>query len=737
MRIVWGSSALALALGLTAAGVASAQEAEERQYAEADITVTATRLPSEPFDVPSFVTVIDEEQIEENLVTDIKDLIRFEPGVSVPTSPARFGAALGTTGRDGNSGFNIRGMGGNRVLFLTDGIRIPDAFSFGPSSFGRGDYVDLDLLQSVEIVRGPASALYGSDGLAGVVSFTTRDPSGFLDGDESFGARLRVGYSSADESWTEGASAAGRWGDWSALAAYTHRDAHETDNQGENSALNSTRTAPNPQDMTSDAVMGRLVFEPSAEHRFRLTADYGERNIVTEVYSGRAVLPAPPAVPSNSAVVDLDGVDDSQRSRVAFDYTYESPGGLIDSVFATVFYQDSTYEQFSDEDQYSGANRTRLSTFDNAVWGASAQAISSFTTGAAEHRIVYGGDYSQTRQEGIRNGTPAGVSFPARAFPNTDYVLGGLFVQDEISFMDGRVLFFPALRYDYYDLSPDPDALYTAPAEGQSDSRVTPRFGVVAWPTEQVGVFFNYAQGFKAPAPSQVNNFYSNPAQGYDSLPNPDLGPETSESAELGVRLRDVSFAGGNLRASATAFSAWYEDFIEQVVVSGSFTPVDPAIFQYVNIGEVEITGVEGRADLNWDNGFGLILSASYAEGDQTTSTGSGPLLSVDPWKFVTGLSYADPDGRFGGQFVVTHTSRKDAEDVNAGNFRPDAFTILDLTAYWNITESATLRAGVFNATDETYWWWSDARGLSASSAVLDAYSQPGRNFSASISYRF
>jgi hemoglobin/transferrin/lactoferrin receptor protein len=114
------------------------------------------------------------------MAADIKDLIRFEPGVSVHRAPARFGAASGTTGRDGNAGFNIRGLEGNRVLVQVDGVRVPDGFEFGAQSAGRGDYVDLGLVKSVEILRGPPSALYGSDGLAGAVSFITSDPDDFL-----------------------------------------------------------------------------------------------------------------------------------------------------------------------------------------------------------------------------------------------------------------------------------------------------------------------------------------------------------------------------------------------------------------------------------------------------------------------------------------------------------------------------------------------------------------------------
>jgi hemoglobin/transferrin/lactoferrin receptor protein len=341
-----------------------------------------------------------------------------------------------------------------------------------------------------------------------------------------------------------------------------------------------------------------------------------------------------------------------------------------------------------------------------------------------------------TEQKGIRDGVgpPVGEPFPTRAFPVTQYTQTGLFIQDQIDFMDGRVSFFPALRYDSFELDASGDALYTLPVADQQDARVTSRFGVVVWPVDVFGVFFNYAQGFKAPSPSQVNNGFANPVMGYTSIPNPDLGPETSEALELGVRWRDLTVFGGDLRASANLFGAWYDDFIEQMQVSGAFTPANPAVFQYINLNSADIWGAESRANIAWDNGFGAQIAISFAEGAFENGAGASmPLESIDPWRIVAGLGYNDPSGVWGGEFLITHSSKKDQSDTTAA-FIPGGFTIFDATTYFHIGEHAALRVGVFNITDEKYWWWNDVRGVST---AVDAYAQPGRNFSASISYRF
>lgn len=718
---------LGMAASLTALGLALHSGAAAADDTAADpITVTATKSARAALDVPATVTVLTDEDIADQLADDIKDLVRFEPGVSVRQSPARFSAALSTTGRDGASGFNIRGLEGNRVLIQVDGIRAPDAFSFGAQSVGRGDYADLDLLKSVEILRGPASALYGSDGLAGAVSFITKDPEDFLKDDRQFGSRARVGYASADESLSEGISGAVRAGAFSALLAYTRRDGHELDNQGVNNTASAARTTPVPQDVVSNAFLGKLVFTPSAAHRVRFTWDHVDRNVESNVLS---------AVSASTA--GLLALDATERDRFSLDYRYRGDG-FIDEAQATIYQQTSATRQYSAEDRTILADRIRDNTFDNEVRGLSAQAESRFGWAGATHAFVYGGDYSVTRQEGLRTGTfpPVGEVYPTRSFPNTDYTLAGVFVQDTITLFDGRLDVVPAVRYDSYKLEPERDALYVGQLAPQDDDHVSAKLGLVFWASEQFGFFANYAEGFKAPSPSQVNNGFANPVQFYTALPNPDLRPETSTTFEAGARMRNVSVLGGALTASAAAFTGKYDDFIEQVMVSGSFTALDPAIYQFVNHGEVDITGAEARVQMLWTNGVTFNFAISTAHGDQRRLGVESLLLSIDPVKVVGGLGYRDPGGRFGGQLSYTHADRKKLSEAG-GSYRPPAFGLVDLTAYWSPVDFATLRIGVFNVLDEDYAWWSDVRGLSPTSTVTDAYTQPGRNVSASLTVRY
>jgi hemoglobin/transferrin/lactoferrin receptor protein len=553
-----------------------------------------------------------------------------------------------------------------------------------------------------------------------------------LNGQEGWSARLRGSYASADEGLSESVLLATGSSGWQGLVVFVRHDGHGQGNQGTNETASTARTAPNPQDASSNGVLAKLVRKISASRRLRLTYEHGDSEIDTRILSA-----------ITATTLDLVAHDTMNRDRVTLDHSWEGEGLFFDRAFNAFSYQIGTTRQFSAEDRTPAADRTRNNTFNNRTVSLTTELQSAGTTGALSHRFVYGGDISKTRQEGIRDGTipPLGEVFPTRAFPNTDYVLAGLFLQDEITFGSSGIRIYPALRFDYYNLEPNADALYLVPSAGQSDEHLSPKLGLVWQASNWFQVFANYAQGFKAPAPSQVNSQFTNSAFFYTSIPNPNLKPETSETLEGGVRL-----SGSNWSAGATAFTGEYTDFIDLVQVGGTFTPPSPgdpdgdfAVFQNVNLNRVQINGAEARAQAAFDNGISLLAAASLARGSTVDAGVKAPFEAVDPWKLVGGISYVDPRG-FGGQLFHTHSAQKQVSRVACGAtcFRPEGFTIWDATAYWDITHDITLRAALFNITDETYWWWSDVRtaGLTMTSASRDAYTQPGRNISVSLALK-
>ena len=710
------------------------------------VTVTATRTPTAIADVPATVSVISAKQIEDLLMEDVKDLVRFEPGIEVRTQPSRPGAALGTTGRDGNSGFTVRGLSGNRVLIQQDLIRMPDAFDFGAQSAGRGDYADLEMLKSVEFLRGPTAALYGSDGLAGAVSFTTRDPEDLMAEGHDLGARARIGYSGADRGWTRSAMLAGRTGSVSGMLAYTRRDHGPARNFGTLDVPDSRRTAPNPLEANSDSVLAKLVWDAGGGHRLRLTGEVLRSATVSDVLSGRTPVPASAVLPA-TAVLRLDLEDRIARDRVSLDWRYAGEG-LVEEAFVVVYHQDSRNRQFSAEDRNTAADRTRLNLFDNRVTGVNSQLSLKFASYGVAHRLLLGGDFSRTRQTGLRDGTvpPFGETFPIKAFPDTDYEQGGVFVQDTIDVAGGRLLLYPSVRLDFYRLRPENDPLFPAQSTGQSSSRVSPKLGAVGWVTDSFGVFGSYAEGFRSPTPSQVNNGFFNPASGYVSLPNADLRPETSRAWEGGIRLRDAKLGGVVLNGQLNGFTARYRDFIDQVQVGGRFLPQDPAVFQFINFGRVSVEGVEAKLEAALGAGLGLNLAAAWSRG-QASGARPGqvavetPLSPVSPFNLVGGLSWRTLEDRLFVQAIVTHSAAKRQADIaeacSPACFASPAFTIVDVTAAFSVSRNMQARVGLFNLTDRKYWWWNDVRGLAGNSPIADAFTMPGRNLSASLVLKY
>ena len=715
----------ALAIGM-ACSTAQAEPAAEPTLTET--TVTATRTQRLVDDVPNTVTVIRDTDVEKSGARDIKDLFRHEIDVTVRAAPSRFTAAGASTGRAGNEGINIRGLEGNQVLILVDGIRVPNSFSFGSFATGRGDFLSLDSAQAIEVLRGPASTQYGSDGLAGVVSLRTLQPADLLKDGQELAGFARLSHAAVDDSRHATVAAARRNGDWQGLLVASRRQGHEVDNQGRIDTPDALRTTPNPADSSAASLLGKLVHDLNALHRVGLTLEAQRSTLATEVLSAR-----------NSATLDLDAHDRVERRRVSFEHRYTHPeGAWAQRVETHLYTQNAKVSQFAAEDRSTLADRTRDNRYEQNVTGLSVLAQNSFgdTLG---HRLSHGLDLSRTQITGVRDGTvpPFGETFPTRPFPDTRYVLAGAFVQDEIE--AGAFSVIPGLRFDHYKLAPSQAGDVGSDAVTLSDQAVTPRVGVVWRLDPAFAPYGQWARGFHAPTPDQVNNGFTNLASFYRSIGNPNLKAERAESLELGARGRR-----GTVRWSVAGFDNRYRDFIFQQVVGGSGTAVDPTSYQYINLSSARIRGIELRSEWQAHPRWLVTAGSALTHGHTTMSGGTAePLDTIEPLRTVVGLRH--DAGPFKVNATVLHSQAKGADRIRpiatatgtTPAFATPAYTVVDLGASWKPLQQLSLVANLNNVFDRRYWRWSDVRGLADSSSTKDAYTAPGRNLQVSVRYDF
>ncbi|MEH6416666.1 TonB-dependent hemoglobin/transferrin/lactoferrin family receptor [Pseudomonas sp. CGJS7] len=736
--------ALAVVLALPAAHAAEAPDAAAAEVNELNrVVVSATRTERQVQDVPATVNAIDRERMDNEMVRNVRDLFRYEPGIDVGANRDRFG--LGD--------IRIRGLGGNRVRVLVDGVSVSDSFLIGSFSNAGRNFVDLDTVKEVEVVRGPSSALHGSDALGGVVSFVTKDPGDYLkDGAKTYFG-LKLGVESQNEGLYGGATAAFGGERWSGLVVVNHHQGQETENKGTRDSLDGSRTKPNPQNSDGRSLLTKLVYAPSENQRFRLTVEGSEDQTDTEVFTARGTALSMPGAPA-VRVLSQNGDDHQTRARVSFAHEIDSLDSVLaDSLRWQVYRQDSETTQRTREERVNVSNnpsptlRLREFNFDQRVYGAEATAHKDFATGSVEHTLTYGFEYEHTDFRQKRDGrainlTTGAVSntispdtFPVRDFPVSQTRNAGVFVQDEIRFADGKFRLVPAVRVDRYELRVKPDAIFTTDNPGVkvsdlSKTSVSPKLGAVWHFAEDWSLYGGYQRGFRAPPYNDVNLGFTNLQFGYTAIPNPNLKPETSDGYELGLR-----FSGKAVYAQLSGYYNDYKDFIEssRQVSAPPQTPL--IVFQSQNVAKARIRGVELRGGVDFGElspslaGWSTRFAAAYSKGEDKTA--DRPLESIAPLTATVGVAY-DRDV-WGVELAGRFAKRK--SDLPAPNrFAAPGYGVLDLLAHWNFAPGAKFNVGVFNLGDKKYWDNGDIPGtLAATSTVLDRYSAPGRNVGASV----
>ena len=714
-----------------------------------EVVVSGSRQEQAADELPLSYDVINANTLSNQQSRNLREALENLPNTSVKRSPARFsvGGATASAGRDGNVGINIRGLGGNRVLLMTDGVRMPRSYAFRTTTFDR-EYLSLELLKRIEVVRGPASALYGSDGMAGLVNFITHEPADFLavgkgETPKTLGGRIAAGWSGDDNGHTLAGTVAGQASDtlqWMLTA--TTRGAHAMDNMGTNNEPNLNRTRPNPQDDRDNAVLGKIVLRPHATQRHVFTLEHVQKKSDVDLLSSRNPLPlrGTPAQIAG-AIVDEYSSRSMERNRLTWDARFGLGTDWADHVRTVVAYQDAQSRQVGTSVRNTLPLRVRDNSYGESTWQAGVQADKILRSGGWAHKITYGLDHVRSDISNLYTGLaplPPEV-FPLKRFPDTRETTSALYVQDES--VHGNWSLTPGLRFDHFSLDVTSQAGFYPPAKqpGQSlsGSALSPKIGVLYRATEQWSVFGQYAAGFRAPDAGQVNGYYENAAEQVIIIPNPDLRPEKSRGVELGVRGRL-----DRLSLDAAVFGSHYSNLImDTVLIRGTGTAADPRIFQTINTERARITGFELKGQYDWGRVAGgrLVTPFSYGKARGVNRATGKPINSVDPAQLALGVQY--DTAAWGLCLDMRHHAAKTAKDIDSASsvkppntqFTVPSATTLDVSAQWRLRKDLRLNFAVHNLTNRKYWLWPDVYGLAASSATNDAYTQPGRSVHVSL----
>ena len=264
--------AYSVMLGLTAS-VTYADEPTQQQLEE--INISGSTEHSDTKTPPKIAeTVKTAKKLEKEQAQDVKDLVRYETGITVVEA-----------GRFGNSGFAVRGVEENRVAVQIDGLHQAETISsqgFKELFEGYGNFnntrnsAEIETLKQVTIRKGADSLKSGSGALGGSVSFDTKDARDYLL-NKNYYASYKRGYNTADNQNLQTLTLAGRYKYFDAIAVITSRKGHELENYGyknyNDKIQGKTREKADPYRRTQDSALLKIGFQPTENHRFSVVAD--------------------------------------------------------------------------------------------------------------------------------------------------------------------------------------------------------------------------------------------------------------------------------------------------------------------------------------------------------------------------------------------------------------------------------------------------------------------------------
>jgi len=643
------AAAIGLALASTAHADASADAASAKQMDT--VVVTATGAQQWIKDAPASISVISREEIERKPVTSIGQLLSTVPGVTG-------GYALSGA----QSKIRLRGLPEQYTLILIDGRRQGNSSGvnyrddLGPQDL---NWLSPDMIERIEVVRGPMSSLYGSDAMGGVINIITRKIA------DHWGGSVTFNHSMPDSSTR---------GDTTQMGALFSGPL--TDNLGVRIGANVTDRK---SDRLEDQTPGSKAENANLQFHWRLNDDHA---LTIEGSRG---------VQRNTGAGDVYAWGLSKLVQTGYVLGHDGRYGDTTTSKTTLVQND-----YKDKGSAVG-NHSKETVFDTA-----------FTTGfhwGFEHSLNVGGQWKREQLENSDTiGTvPVTWTGSSRISPTSEADSWALFAEDHITLRERFVLTL-GVRWDNTD---------------NYDDNVSPRIYGVWHPGDAWTVRGGVSKGFRAPNLKQgtAGAATQSGGRGCGSLTpegwnsrlvsadgttgcymagNPNLEPETSTNYELGV-----GFDQDGWSASATYFLTNFDDKIEQVPlrdIPGQTTSFVNGFWWTVaqNIQKARTRGVEASVTLPLHERLSWTTNATRMLESKNRTTGAS-LLVVPKITANTSLNW-DVTDAWSLNLSAQHIGKQLV--ASSSSTFAKAYTTVDLVTGYDVNENLTLRAGVLNLDD-------------------------------------
>ena len=635
---------------------------EAAEFALPTVEVSATKIETDQQSLSRSSAVVSPSEPQHRAAGSTAELVKHASNVSSSGGP-----------RSSHQSLSIRGLSGAKVLQTVDGV--PVRFQSGH----RASYfLDPSLIKDVQVLKGPASSIWGSGAIGGVVAQQTIDASDLLTGygqasdSDSGTGKNTAGYGSlSNNSNNDGtnfsAGIAARSGQFDWLLAGYSRDQDDIE-LGNGETLEGS----------GEESLGFLVKQDwFIDGQKTLGLSY--RNEKTEGH-----IPNNASAPINGTSVFLVDLEQTTQSAVV-DYSWASldEQNVLDT---KLYWDDISIEEqrLSDGRQ----DQTEQNGVGLDVSHVMTQGQLQWLLGMEVHEQNYDGQRSGTN----RPTPPDAVSNTQAVYTQLNFPL--------ISDLRAEL----GLRFD--DFETEAKNLNSQ----NSDSDLTVSSALVWDAAETLNLTLRRDEAFRAPSVEELyssgTHFCMGPGFCNTFLPNPDLKSEKSTNIEVIGKWQQQNLLGNDaLRITAAAFQNDVKDFIEQIVDAPSFGPgmPNPGNSYFVNVSNAELNGFELELEYQYES---LTSSLSYGQ-VRGRDADTGEDLTGISADTVSVLVQAELTNTFSLGSRVSHTQDQDktryAQNTNATVY--DDYTTVDVFASWNPEALSDLRfdLNVNNLADQYY----------------------------------